>query len=127
MKRAVLYLRVSTVDQTTANQERELRAIAGRMGCEIIKVSKDHGVSGAKGREKRPGFEDAARVGIEWMRGDTGLSGRRRDFRTGLEMAELVTLPPSTAPDRAQAAAAEGMVPELRGGAADGVRSDAAR
>ena len=27
MKRAVLYLRVSTVDQTTANQERELRAI----------------------------------------------------------------------------------------------------
>jgi hypothetical protein len=30
MKRAVLYLRVSTVDQTTANQERELREIAGR-------------------------------------------------------------------------------------------------
>ena len=25
MKRAVLYLRVSTLDQTTANQERELR------------------------------------------------------------------------------------------------------
>jgi hypothetical protein len=37
MKRAVLYLRVSTIDQTTANQERELREIAGRMGCEIIK------------------------------------------------------------------------------------------
>jgi DNA invertase Pin-like site-specific DNA recombinase len=34
MKRAVLYLRVSTVDQTTANQECELRQIAGRMGCE---------------------------------------------------------------------------------------------
>jgi DNA invertase Pin-like site-specific DNA recombinase len=33
MKRAVLYLRVSTIDQTTANQERELRAIASRMGC----------------------------------------------------------------------------------------------
>jgi hypothetical protein len=28
MKRAVLYLRVSTVDQTTANQERELREVA---------------------------------------------------------------------------------------------------
>jgi DNA invertase Pin-like site-specific DNA recombinase len=27
MKRAVLYLRVSTLDQTTANQERELREI----------------------------------------------------------------------------------------------------
>ena len=47
MKRAVLYLRVSTVDQTTANQERELREIAGRMGLEVVKVYKDHGISGA--------------------------------------------------------------------------------
>jgi DNA invertase Pin-like site-specific DNA recombinase len=65
MKRAVLYLRVSTLDQTTANQERELREIAGRMNCEIIKVYKDHGISGAKGRDKRPAFDklcrDAAR------------------------------------------------------------------
>src|SRR5262249_18697969 len=30
VKRAVLYLRVSTLDQTTANRERELREIAGR-------------------------------------------------------------------------------------------------
>src|SRR5262245_55243206 len=57
MKRAVLYLRVSTIDQTTANQERELREIAGRMGCEITKVYRDHGISGAKGREKRPQFD----------------------------------------------------------------------
>jgi DNA invertase Pin-like site-specific DNA recombinase len=51
MKRAVLYLRVSTMDQTTANQERELREVAGRMGCEIVQVYKDHGISGAKGRD----------------------------------------------------------------------------
>jgi DNA invertase Pin-like site-specific DNA recombinase len=57
MKRAVLYLRVSTVDQTTANQERELREIAGRVGYEIVKVYKDHGISGAKGRDKRPAFD----------------------------------------------------------------------
>jgi DNA invertase Pin-like site-specific DNA recombinase len=56
MKRAVLYLRVSTIDQTTANQERELREIAARMGCEIVKVYKDHGISGAKGKDKRPAF-----------------------------------------------------------------------
>jgi len=65
MRRAVIYLRVSTVDQTTANQERELREIADRMGCEIVKVYKDHGISGAKGRDKRPAFDkmcrDAAR------------------------------------------------------------------
>jgi hypothetical protein len=46
MRRAVVYLRVSTIEQTTANQERELREIAGRMGCEIVKVYKDHGISG---------------------------------------------------------------------------------
>jgi DNA invertase Pin-like site-specific DNA recombinase len=56
MKRAVLYLRVSTLEQTTTNQERELREIAARMGCEIVKVYKDHGISGAKGRDKRPAF-----------------------------------------------------------------------
>jgi DNA invertase Pin-like site-specific DNA recombinase len=65
MKRAVLYLRVSTLDQTTANQERELREVAGRMGRDIVKVYKDHGISGAKGRDKRPAFDklcrDAAR------------------------------------------------------------------
>src|ERR1700726_4232024 len=61
MKRAVLYLRVSTLDQTTANQERELREIAGRMGCNIVHVYKDHGISGAKGRDKRPAFDRLCR------------------------------------------------------------------
>jgi DNA invertase Pin-like site-specific DNA recombinase len=61
MKRAVLYLRVSTIDQTTANQERELRAIASRMGWEITKVYRDHGISGAKGRNGRPQFDALCR------------------------------------------------------------------
>jgi DNA invertase Pin-like site-specific DNA recombinase len=58
---AVLYLRVSTLDQSTANQERELCEIAGHMGCEIVKVYKEHGVSGAKGRDKRPAFDALCR------------------------------------------------------------------
>jgi DNA invertase Pin-like site-specific DNA recombinase len=57
MKRAALYLRVSTVDQTTANQERELREVAIRKGYEIVEVYKDHGISGSKGRDKRPQFD----------------------------------------------------------------------
>jgi len=61
MRRAVLYLRVSTIDQTTANQERELRQVAERMGCEITRVYKDHGISGAKGRDKRPAFDAMCR------------------------------------------------------------------
>src|SRR5262249_49876450 len=35
MRRAVIYLRGSTLDQTTANQERELRETADRMGYDI--------------------------------------------------------------------------------------------
>jgi DNA invertase Pin-like site-specific DNA recombinase len=57
MKRAVLYLRVSTTDQTTANQERELREVAARAGWEVLRVYRDHGISGSKGREKRPAFD----------------------------------------------------------------------
>jgi DNA invertase Pin-like site-specific DNA recombinase len=62
MKRAVLYLRVSTFDQTTTNQERELREVAERIGCTIVKVYKDHGVSGSKGRDKRPEFDALCRA-----------------------------------------------------------------
>ena len=51
MRRAILYLRVSTIEQTTANQERELCEIAARMGCEVVKVYKDHGISGTRGRD----------------------------------------------------------------------------
>jgi DNA invertase Pin-like site-specific DNA recombinase len=57
MKRAVVYLRVSTLDQTTANQERELRQVAERAGWQIVRVYKDHGISGAKGKDKRPEFD----------------------------------------------------------------------
>jgi Resolvase, N terminal domain len=44
---------------TTANQERELREIADRMACDIVKVYKDHGISGAKGRDQRPAACDS--------------------------------------------------------------------
>jgi DNA invertase Pin-like site-specific DNA recombinase len=57
MKRAVLYLRVSTIDQTTANQERELREVALRAGWKVTKVYSDHGISGSRGRDKRPAFD----------------------------------------------------------------------
>jgi DNA invertase Pin-like site-specific DNA recombinase len=60
MRKAAVYLRVSTQDQTTANQERELRAVAERMGCEVT-IYRDHGVSGAKGPDKRPAFDKLCR------------------------------------------------------------------
>jgi DNA invertase Pin-like site-specific DNA recombinase len=39
--RAAIYLRVSTDEQTTDNQERELRAAAERIGHEIVAVYRD--------------------------------------------------------------------------------------
>lgn len=57
MRRVALYTRVSTDQQTTENQERELREIAARSGWEIVEVYRDHGVSGAKGRDQRPAFD----------------------------------------------------------------------
>jgi DNA invertase Pin-like site-specific DNA recombinase len=55
--RAALYLRVSTDSQTVENQERELRASAARMGHEVVAVYRDDGISGARGRDRRPGFD----------------------------------------------------------------------
>jgi DNA invertase Pin-like site-specific DNA recombinase len=56
-KRVALYLRVSTSEQTTRNQRRELQAVAERHGWHIVATYEDAGVSGAKGRDKRPGFD----------------------------------------------------------------------
>jgi DNA invertase Pin-like site-specific DNA recombinase len=54
--RAALYLRVSTADLDTARQERELRAVAAARGYEVVAVFADNGISGSKGRDKRPAF-----------------------------------------------------------------------
>ena len=57
MKRVGIYLRVSTNWQTTENQRRELEAVAARSGWEIVGIYEDAGISGAKGRDERPGFD----------------------------------------------------------------------
>ena len=56
-KRVALYLRVSTSEQNTRNQRRELKAAAERHGWEIVGVFEDAGISGAKGRDQRPGLD----------------------------------------------------------------------
>ncbi len=64
-KRAALYVRVSTDQQTTANQIEALRSVAAQRGWDVVETYKDNGISGSKGRDKRPGLDamlkDAAR------------------------------------------------------------------
>jgi DNA invertase Pin-like site-specific DNA recombinase len=55
--RAALYLRVSTDSQQTEHQRRQLEEVAERRGWEIVQVYEDAGVSGAKGRDRRPGLD----------------------------------------------------------------------
>jgi DNA invertase Pin-like site-specific DNA recombinase len=56
-KRIAIYTRVSQDTQTTENQRRELLVMAEKNGWEIVAEFTDHGISGAKGRDKRPGYD----------------------------------------------------------------------
>ena len=56
-KRAAIYVRVSTDKQTVENQIRALREIAERRGWEVVEEYHDAGISGAKGRDQRPGLD----------------------------------------------------------------------
>ena len=55
MKRAVLYLRVSTIDQHPENQLCDLRKLAEQRGLKIVQEYTDHGISGT--RVKRPALD----------------------------------------------------------------------
>jgi len=57
IKRAALYVRVSTDGQTLENQTRELGLIAERRGWQVVETFGDAGISGAKSRDKRPGLD----------------------------------------------------------------------
>jgi DNA invertase Pin-like site-specific DNA recombinase len=50
-------VRVSTDHQTVENQIRELSQVAERRGWEVVEIYRDAGISGAKGRDGRPGLD----------------------------------------------------------------------
>ena len=53
-----IYARVSTKGQDTDNQIAQLKEVAAKAGWEIGEIFIDHGISGAKGRDKRPGLDN---------------------------------------------------------------------
>ncbi len=72
MKRVAIYLKVSTAKQDTDNQRRELEAVAERSGWDVVRIYEDAGISGAEGRDKRPGLDSMMRAvnanGSTWSR-----------------------------------------------------------
>jgi len=57
MKKVAIYARVSTDSQTVQNQLQELKEVAQRQGWVVTAVYVDEGISGARGRDKRPGLD----------------------------------------------------------------------
>ncbi len=67
-RKAVIYSRVSTNEQTVENQLRVLREVAEKRGLEVVREISDEGISGAKGRDERPGFDELIKGSVknEW-------------------------------------------------------------
>ena len=68
-KKAVIYSRVSTTKgQTVDNQLNVLRRVAEKKGLEVVREISDEGISGAKGRDLRKGFDELITGSIqkEW-------------------------------------------------------------
>lgn len=59
--KVAFYVRVSTGGQTVENQLAELGRVAEMRGWEVVRVYRDDGVSGSKGRDARPGFDEFCR------------------------------------------------------------------
>lgn len=53
-RKVAIYARVSTDGQTTDNQLLELKKVLSKSGWELVDTYIDEGISGSKGRDKRP-------------------------------------------------------------------------
>jgi DNA invertase Pin-like site-specific DNA recombinase len=61
-RKSVIYARVSTSNESVLNQVLELREAAQRLGCMVVTEIVDQGISGAKGRSDRQGFDRVVRM-----------------------------------------------------------------
>lgn len=90
MKRVAFYARVSTADgQTCENQIIALREVAVRSGWTVTAIFRDDGVSGAKGRDRRPGLDALLRA---VTRREVDLVATWSVDRLGRSLPDLVAL-----------------------------------
>ena len=61
MDRVAIYGRVPITEQTSDNQINFLQEIVNRNGWELVQTYVDEGISGTKGRDKRPDFGELAK------------------------------------------------------------------
>lgn len=90
MKRVAIYTRVSTSEtQTVENQLRDLTIAGERLGWEVVAFFADEGISGAKGRDQRPGLDEMMK-GI--IRRDFDMVAAWSVCRLGRSLQHLVSL-----------------------------------
>lgn len=87
MTKVAIYGRVSQDSQTVENQLQELQAVAQRQGWTVVAIFTDEGISGAKGRDQRPGF-DALLKGV--ARRDFDMIAAWSVDRLGRSLSHLV-------------------------------------
>ena len=88
-KRAAIYVRVSTSDrgQTVENQLQPLQEAAARLGWTIVAIHRDEGISGAKGRDRRPGLDAMLKGAI---RGEYDVVAAWSVCRLGRSLSDLL-------------------------------------
>ena len=89
-KRVAIYLRVSFAEQTTDNQRRELEAVAGRHAWHVVGVFEDASISGATGRDQRPGLDAMMKV---VARREVDMVAAWSVDRLGRSLIDLLDLP----------------------------------
>ena len=90
MNTVAIYLRVSSNDgvQTVENQRLELRQACERRGWQIVAEYKDEGISGSKGRDKRPQFDALCK---DMVRGKFDIVAAWSVDRLSRSLQDLVT------------------------------------
>ena len=74
-------------DETAENQLRELRQVAERLGWRVIEEFVDQGISGAKGRDKRPALDGMLEAVI---RGEVDVVAAWSVDRLGRSLQDLI-------------------------------------
>ena len=91
-KRVMFYARVSTNDQHVENQLLELEQAARSHGWEVVGILKDEGISGAKGRGQRPGYDKLCKGIIRRDFDIVASWSADRLSRSTLDLCELLEL-----------------------------------
>ena len=87
--KAAIYARVSTDDQTTENQIQALVDVLTKRNWVLMEVFKDEGISGAKGRDKRPALDDLLK---RCTRGEFDIVAAWSVDRLGRSLSDLVSI-----------------------------------